>query len=78
MKLQKGLTKFSRIFEVGAVQKYVNFGSFLPKDAYANIVRSRQELSNEYVFAKIGFDAAENGPLKVCQQFAKVRKKKLE
>ena len=27
--------------------------------------RSRQELSNEYLFAKIGVDTAENKPLKV-------------
>ena len=27
--------------------------------------RSRQELSNEYLVAKIGFDTAENGPPKV-------------
>ena len=27
--------------------------------------RSRQELSNEYLVAKIGFDTAENEPLKV-------------
>ena len=27
--------------------------------------RSRQELSNEYLIAKIGFDTAENEPLKV-------------
>ena len=30
--------------------------------------RSRQELSNEYLIAKIGFDTAENEPLKVCQR----------
>ena len=29
--------------------------------------RSRQELSNEYLVAKFGFDTAENGLLKVCQ-----------
>ena len=27
--------------------------------------------SNEYLLAKISFDTAENGPLKVCQKFAK-------
>ena len=38
--------------------------------------RSGQELSNEYLLAKIGFDTdtAENGPLKVRQQLVKVRK----
>ena len=29
---------------------------------------------NEYMLAKIAFDTAENGPLKVCQKLAKVRK----
>ena len=28
--------------------------------------RSRQEVSNEYLLANIGFDTAENEPLKVC------------
>ena len=28
--------------------------------------RSRQELSNEYLVAKIGFDTAENEPFEVC------------
>ena len=32
--------------------------------------RSRQELSNEYLVAKFGFDTAENEPSKVCQQVA--------
>ena len=32
------------------------------------LCRSRQELSNTYLVAKIGFDPAENGPLKVGQQ----------
>ena len=32
---------------------------------------SRQELSREYLLAKIGFDTVENGPLKVCQKLAK-------
>ena len=30
-------------------------------------------LQNEYLVAKIGFDSAENEPLKVCQKLAKVR-----
>ena len=33
--------------------------------------RSRQELSNEYLLAKFGFDTAESEPLKVCQKIAK-------
>ena len=34
-----------------------------------NSCGSRQELSNEYFLANIGFDTAENGPLKVSQKF---------
>ena len=30
--------------------------------------RSCQELSNEYLLAKFGFDTAENEPLKVCKK----------
>ena len=33
--------------------------------------RSRQELSNEYLLAKLGVDTAENEPLKVCQKLEK-------
>ena len=33
--------------------------------------RSRQELSNEYLHAKIGFNTAENEPLKICQALAR-------
>ena len=33
--------------------------------------RSRQEISNEYLLAKIGVDTADNEPLQVCQKFAK-------
>ena len=38
------------------------------------LCRSRRELSHEYLLAKIGVDTAENGPLKVRQKLAKVRK----
>ena len=37
--------------------------------------RSRQELSNECLLAKIRFDTAENEPLEVCQTLAKKSKK---
>ena len=37
--------------------------------------RSRQELSNEYLLARFGFNTAEKEPLKVCQKLAKVRTK---
>ena len=30
------------------------------------LCRSRRELSNEYLLAKVGFDTAENEPCKVC------------
>ena len=39
--------------------------------------RSRQELSNEYLLAKCGFDTAENGPLKVCQKNKPTVRKKV-
>ena len=32
----------------------------------ATVSRSRRELSNAYLFAKFGFDTAENEPRKVC------------
>ena len=42
------------------------------KSVYSNkSCRSRQELSNEYLLAKLGVDTAENGPLKAYQQLAK-------
>ena len=56
--MRKCLTKFSRIFGCGAVQKYVNLVDLVesfPTDSY----------SNEYLLAKIGVDTAENEPLKV-------------
>ena len=31
----------------------------------------RQVISNDYLLAKVGFDTAENEPLKVCQKLAK-------
>ena len=39
-----------------------------------DLVKSCQ-IRFQYLLAKIGFDTAENGPLKVCQQFAKRSKK---
>ena len=36
----------------------------------ATVSRSRRELSNEYLLAKIGVDTAENEPLKVTCTFA--------
>ena len=59
--MRKCLTKFSRILECGAVQKCANLVD-LVKSFQTNIY---------YLVAKLGFDTAENGPLKVCQKLAK-------
>ena len=40
-------------------------GARCSKREECGICSSRQELSNEYLVAKIGFDTAENEPLKV-------------
>ena len=37
--------------------------------------RSRQGLSKEYLLAEIGFDTAENGPLKVCKKLTNIQPK---
>ena len=47
---------FMVFYWIPKVQKYVNL---------VNIIKYRRELSNEYLIAKIGFDTAENEPLKV-------------
>ena len=54
---EKMLTIFGWNFEIWAVQKYV-----------CKSCRSRQELSNEYLLAKIGVDTAENEPPKVWRK----------
>ena len=47
------------------------FSNWNPKvQKRVNFARSRQELSNEYLLAKFGVDAAENGRLKVYQKLA--------
>ena len=46
---EKMLTIFGWHFEIRAVQKHVNL-----------VIRSRQDLSNEYLLAKIGVDTVEN------------------
>ena len=51
--------------EFGAEQKYVN-----PVD----LVKSFQT-STYYILTKNGFDTAENGPLKVCQEVSNSYKK---
>ena len=45
-------------------QNFQNFWKFSSRED-CEICRSRQELSNEYLIAKIGVDTAENGPSKV-------------
>ena len=52
--------KFSKKFN----ENVLNFCEWSGAKEYQSD-RSRQELSNEYLVAKIGFDTAENEPLKV-------------
>ena len=40
--------------------------------------RSREELSNNYLLEKIGFDIAENEPLIVCQKISQQLEKIFE
>ena len=58
---EKMLTIFGWNFEIWAVQKYA-------KTHKCKSCRSRQELSNEYLLAKIGVDTAENELLKVWRK----------
>ena len=85
-KMRKCLTNLSRFFKCGAVlrpdacpQCFSWFFNWIPKVQkcvdLCKSCRSRQELSNEYLPAKFGFDTAENEPLKVCQKLAKTRSK---
>ena len=72
-KMQKSLTKFSRIVECGAVQKCVNLADRVKSfQFFLNLLFEQIANSNEYLIAKFGVDTAENGPLRVCK---KVRKK---
>ena len=38
---------------------------------FLNLLFELDSHPNEYLLAKVGFDTAENEPLKVCQQLAK-------
>ena len=67
-KIAKIPTRFSLKFEVGGVQKHVNI---------VDLVKSFLT-SIYYLLAPIGFDTADNGPLKVSQKWPSVRKKTLE
>ena len=79
-----------RNFDFGVVQKCVMSGGRLPAALFLVFLldskgakvctscRSRQERSNEYFFAKIGFDTAETGPSKACQHFANSQRKKAD
>ena len=42
---------------------------------FSQFLFERDSYSNEYLVAKIGFDTAEHGPLKVSQKVAKRQKK---
>ena len=57
-------TGFQRRKEIIQIFK---FGSLLPRDACISD-RSREDLSDEYLFAKTRFDTAENESSKVCHQ----------
>ena len=52
---------FRPIFPFSSFQPFLFIGGFHS----SALCRSRRELSNEYLLAKIGFDTAENEPLKV-------------
>ena len=41
---------------------------------FLNLLFETDSYSNDYFLAKFGVDTAENGPLKVCQKFAKSSK----
>ena len=47
-----------------------NFGSFLPKDAYVNLIDLLESFRTSiyYLVAEIVFDTAENETSKVCQE----------
>ena len=74
-KIQRFLTKILRLESgakvlFGVVLARPFFPHFSPMDSKAvqrsALCRSRRELSNEYLLAKIGVDTAENEPCKVC------------
>ena len=51
----------------GQVLFFPSFRLWIPKTVQRSaLCRSRQELSNEYLLAKFGFDTAEDEPCKVC------------
>ena len=43
---------------------------FLSMSLFLNLLFEQDSYSYEYLFAKFGFDTAENEPLKVCQKLA--------
>ena len=64
--LDKILAMFLSFFENLAHEKNVFLSKACArKNGKSGICSSRQELSNEYLIAKIGVDTAENGPSKV-------------
>ena len=54
LKKRKSFTKICSTFEIGAVQRIVN------------LVVLEQMLQKAYLGGKIGFDAGENEPSKIC------------
>ena len=66
--------KFSRISQCG-VALFMVFRLDSKDAKVCKSCSSLQELSNEYqcILAKIVFDTAENGPLKVRQKLAKLK-----
>ena len=65
-KMRKYLTKFSLTELLNSERTVFSLDSKCAK--VCKYCRSRQELSNEYLHAKFGFDRAENEPLKVSQK----------
>ena len=78
MKFEPELQNMNTMLRI-QLQKYEDFwrnlADLFNADAKVQMCVSRQELSNEYLLAKFGVDTAENGPLKVCQESPKARKK---
>ena len=73
-KFGQNLANFVKISEIWR-KNYQNFHRFLTKilsiengakECIMPLCRSRRELSNAYLLAKIGVDTAENEPSKVC------------
>ena len=63
------LTIFGWNFEIWAVQKYVNLVNLVDLvKRFLNLLFELDSYSNEYLFAKIGVDTAENEALEVWEK----------